>query len=558
MLKQRLEEDLKKAATNLGLSATDIVISIPKNPVFGDYSTNLALQLSKQSEASSNQSADEIAKKIVSNFSHLSYLEKVEVAGGGFINFFLKDQIFLNHLGNLSHLGDLEKPQKILVEYGHVNPLKEVHIGHLRTFILGESLCRVLESVGNKVFRANYQGDIGLHIAKAIWGMKNLGLPTLKLSLVENAEFMGRSYTEGNKLYDENPSIKKEIDQITTKLYQNDPNLTDIYQLTREWSLAYFEPIYQLLGIKYDRCFFESEVFESGKKIVEENMGKVFETNQGAVIFPGEKYGLHNRVFVTSAGHATYECKEMGLAQLEYDSFNYDQSIHVVGAEQEGYFQVVTKAIEMIFPYLKGKKQHLSYGMVDIKAGKMSSREGNVVTVDDLYLKVCEKVRQKMKDRINIDQTVVKKIALGAIKFSYLKFSPSPNMVFDLEQSVSLDGDSGPYIQYTFARIQSVLRKALSNFSDSSNLSNLEKSERALLRQLIYFPEVVLEVASSYHPNLLASYLVELSKFYNAFYQECRIVGSEKEQFRLKLSSEVGKVLKKGLDLLGIEVLERM
>lgn len=558
MLKKKILEDLKKAVEHLGLPADDIFVSISQKPIFGDYSTNVVLQLSKQKVVKSKQSPEEIAKKILSNLSDLNYLEKVEIAGGGFINFFIKNEQLIKNISNAEEFVPVKSPQKILVEYGHVNPLKEVHIGHLRTFILGESICRILESVGHKVFRANYQGDIGLHIAKAIWGMKKSDLPSQQLTLVQKAEFMGRSYAEGNRLYDEDPGIKKEIDQITALLYQKDPKLAEIYRQVRQWSLDYFEPIYELLGVKYDRCFFESEVFEEGKKIVMENLGKVFKENEGAIIFPGEQYGLHNRVFVTSAGHSTYEGKEMGLAKLEYDSFNYDQSIHVVGSEQEGYFQVVIKAIELVFPHLKSKKQHLSYGMVDIKEGKMSSREGNVVTVDDLVSVVSEKVREVMKDRIKIDQAVVKKIALGAIKFSYLKFSPSPNMVFDLEQSVSLDGDSGPYIQYTYARIQSVLRKAnLSSLSHLSDLS-LDKEERLILRQLLYFSDIVEEVANLTHTNLLASYLVELSKLYNLFYQQCRIIGSNKEQFRLKLSLEVGQVLKKGLYLLGIDAPERM
>ena len=288
-----------------------------------------------------------------------------------------------------------------------------------------------------------------------------------------------------------------------------------------------------------------------------EQVGKVFEESDGAVVFNGEKFGLQTRVFITSAGNPTYEAKEIGLAQLEYDSFNYDKSIHVVASEQEGYFQVVIAAINMIFPYLNDKKYHLSYGVVDLKSGKMSSRTGNVVTVDDIYHVVCEKVREVMKQtKLKIDQEIVRKVALGAIKFSYLKFSPRPNIVFDLEQSVSLDGDSGPYVQYTFARIQSVLKNAKKGMEFSK--IDIENYERDILRQLLYFQEIVEQVTKEYHPNILALYLVDLSRLYNLFYQKCRIIGSEKEEFRLKLSLEVSKVLKKGLFILGIEAPEKM
>lgn len=558
MVKQQILEDLKKTVKDLGYSATDILLSIPKNSQLGDYSTNIALQLAKLESADNKQSPEEIANQILKKFGKPEYLEKVEIAGSGFINFFINDKELLKNANDLGLVKKTDNPKKILIEYGHTNPLKEIHIGHLRTFILGESLCRIFDALGNTVFRANYQGDIGLHIAKAIWGIKKLGLPTKELNLAEKAKFLGQAYAEGNTAYDEDVEAKKDVDKINSQLYQKDPQVKEVYELARSWSLEYFEPIYQLLGVKYDRCFFESEVFDSGKKIVLENMGKVFEENDGAVIFPGEKYGLHNRVFITSAGHSTYEGKEIGLAQLEYDNFNYDKSIHVVASEQEGYFEVVIEAINRIFPYLKDKKYHLSYGIVNLKSGKMSSRTGNVVTVNDLYHVVCEKVREVMKQtKLKIDQEIVRKVALGAIKFSYLKFSPRPNIVFDLEQSVSLEGDSGPYVQYTFARIQSVLRKA-GDFKDNLENLNLEKNERDLLRQLLYFQEIVEEVAKNLHPNLLALYLVEIARLYNLFYQECRIIGSEKEVFRLKLSNEVGKVLKKGLYLLGIEAPERM
>lgn len=563
MIKQQILEDLNQVVKDLGFPTTDIVLSIPNNFIFGDYTSNIALQLAKLNSDKHKQSPEEIAKAIVTRVESLEsskeYLDKIEIAGGGFINFFVKDKELLRNANSLDVLQKSADPQKILIEYGHVNPLKEIHIGHLRTFILGESLCRIYEALGNEVFRANYQGDIGLHIAKAIWGIEKLGLPTKELSLEEKAQFLGKAYAKGNQSYEEDPKFKEEIDNINIGLYQKKEELQKVYQLARSWSLEYFEPIYELLGIKYDRCFFESEVFEQGKQIVMKNLSKVFEENDGAIIFPGEKYGLHNRVFITSAGNPTYEGKEIGLAELEYDTFNFEKSIHVVASEQEGYFQVVIKAIELIFPYLKQKKYHLSYGVVNLSEGKMSSRTGNVVTVDDLYNVTLEKVREIMKQsKIHIDQEVVKIVAMGAIKFAYLKFSPRPNMVFDLEKSVSLEGDSGPYVQYAYARIQSVLKKSKKDLQDGYGDVKPDKEERMILRSLLYFQEVVEQIALSYHPNLLASYLVELARLYNLFYQGSRIIGSEKEDFRLKLSLEVGKVLKKGLNLLGIDIPEKM
>lgn len=558
MILEQITKDLKKAVSELGFESSDIVVSISQDPRFGDYSTNVPLQLAKQKGKNSYHSPGEIANEILKVLGHPPYLESIEIAGGGFINFFIKDELLVKNLSLETALSALSEPKKFLIEYGHPNFLKEIHIGHQRSFILGESLSRILMSLGHQVYRANYQGDIGLHIAKAIFGILKLKLPDQELDLEAKAKFLGKCYALGDSQYKDSPQDKERIDYINVALYKKDPEFRKTYQLAREWSLDYFAPRYDLLGVKYDRCFFESEVYEIGKKIVLENLNKVFIEDQGAIIFPGEKYGLHNRVFVTKVGNATYEGKDIGLAKLEYEAFPYDQSIHVVASEQAGYFAVVIKAIEMIFPHLEGKKMHLSYGLVDLKAGKMSSRTGNVVTVDDLFKLVSEKVKEIMLAHSNSDQTEVKAIAMGAIKFSYLKYSPRQNMLFDLDQSISLQGDSGPYLQYSYARTQSLLKNALSNQSDQKEILPLEKEEREILRLLEYFPAVVSSCAQELSPTKLCEYLLNLAKAFNFFYQKHSIVKSNKSKFRLKLTNKVSQVLKQGLYLLGIEAPLRM
>ncbi len=558
MILEQINKDLQKAVSKLRFKSSDIVVSISQDSRFGDYSTNIALQLAKQKGENSYQSALEIANEILKVLGHPPYLESIEVAGGGFINFFIKDELLVKSLDSGIKLPATAEPKKVLIEYGHPNFLKEIHIGHQRSFILGESLSRILESLGHQVFRANYQGDIGLHIAKAIFGIQKLKLPEEELDLEAKAKFLGKCYALGDSQYKESPEDKQRIDYINVALYKKDPEFSEIYQLAREWSLDYFTPRYDLLGVKYDRCFFESEVYEIGKKIVLENLNKVFIEDQGAVIFPGEKYGLHNRVFVTKVGNATYEGKDIGLAKLEYEAFPYDQSVHVVASEQAGYFAVVIKAIEMIFPHLQGKKMHLSYGLVDLKAGKMSSRTGNVITVDDLFKMVSQKIKEIMLTHSNSDQAQVKAIAMGAIKFSYLKYSPRQNMLFDLDQSISLQGDSGPYLQYSYARTQSLLKKALSGQPDQVDTLPLEPEEREILRLLEYFPGVICSCALELSPTKLCEYLLNLAKAFNFFYQKHSVVKSNKSEFRLKLTDQVAKSLKQGLYLLGIDAPQRM
>ncbi len=560
MVKDQLLRDLKKAVKDLGYQANDIVCAIPPTPAFGDYSSNIALQLAKPEIKNGKQSPIDIANKIKGKLDKTNYLEKVEVAGGGFLNFFIKGEVLVKNLTQVTQIPKDEKPQKLMVEYGHANILKEVHLGHLRTFILGESLARILGGAGHKVFRANYQGDIGLHVAKAIWGIEKLGLPSKELNFEEKAEYLGKAYAQGSLDYEESSEAKQKINQINVSLYRKEPQFQELYKLGRKWSLEYYDEVYKILGIKYDKLFFESEVYSRGEQLVLENTGKIFEKSDGAVIFPGEKYGLHNRVFISSAGVPTYEAKDLGLSEKQFETFPFDRDIHVVGSEQEGYFKVVIKAIEMVLPKLSGREFHLSYGMVGLKEGKMSSRTGEVVTVNELLNMVAEKVREVVKEsRLEVNREVVRSVAMGAIKFTYLKFAPSSNLVFDLQQSVSLQGDSGPYLQYTHARIRSVLREAGEGGSElrMENLE-LEVEERNLARRLEYFGSVAGQAGKEYRPNLICEYLLDLAKDFNLFYQKHRIIASEKKDLRLALTQATGEVLKTGLELLGIEAPERM
>lgn len=578
MLKQKLLEDLVKVVEDLGYSADDLVLSISKNPAFGDYTTNSALQLANLEMENGKQNHLEIAKQILKKLGKKDYLEKAEVAGPGFVNFYLKDTALIKNLPLVCSYTAMVNPQikiggetkKILVEFAHPNTHKAFHIGHTRNIILGEAICRLLEAAGNEVFRANYQGDIGLHVAKALWGINQLnGEQTSKKATIQKkAEFLGKAYTLGSQKYETEEKVRVEINEINTKLYARDKSLQGLWQETRRWSLDYFDSIYQLLGVKFDRLFFESEVETPGKELVEKNADKIFKEDQGAIIFKGDEYGLHNRVFITSAGHPTYEAKEIGLAKLEYAQFRYDQAIHVVAEEQAGYFEVVFKAIELIFPKLKGKKYHLSYGLVDLKMGKMSSRTGQVVTFDYLLEKVKEKVAQIMaKADFEEKETVTNMVTIGAIKFAMLQYSPKTRILFDINQTVSLQGDSGPYVQYSYARAKSVLRNAHYDYEAKKmgqpvkeDKTTLEKEERMILRRIEQFPELVKEAANSLSPQVITNFLLDLAKEFNLFYQKHPIIKATEgnAQFRLALTCAVAVVLKQGLFLLGIEAPERM
>lgn len=581
MFKTRILQDLKKAVEELGFQTTDIVCDIPKNPEFGDYTSNIALQLAKQSSATSNQSSEEIANKIVDRLQVTGYsneyLEKVEVAGEGFINFYIKPGHLMQNVTQVCDYAcfvdpkpKVEEPsgKKVLVEYASFNALKPVHIGHLRNITLGESITRLLEANNMQVFRATYTSDIGLPAAKVVWGIlkfKDEYKEARKKDLRQKAEFLGSIYVKANSAYEDEPESKAEIDQINTKIYQRDEKLVPIWQEALSWTFEYYEYIYELVGTKFDKQFLESEAEGPGAKIVRDNIGKVFKHDQGAIIFPGEEFGLHNRVFITSAGNPTYEAKEMALANLEYSAYSFDLAIHIVANDQDDYFKVVFKALDLLNHGLASKERHLSYGYVTLPSGKMSSRKGNIVTLEQLYDLVRKKVEKIMNgSRVEHGMTkeekeeIIKVVSLGAIKFALLKYAPHSDVTFDLEKSVSLIGDSGPYVQYTYARAKSVLRNAQYSYQPAQIQGDLEKEELTLLRQVEHFDSIIKEAAINYAPHLVANFLVEFARNFNLFYQKHPIVKHEKSELRLALTCAVAVRIKQGLYLLGIEAPERM
>ena len=599
MFKQKIEDDLKKVIEDLGYQSTDIVCSIPKNLAFGDYTTNIALQLANQKSRSGKQTLEKIANEIVTRIKSLEsskeYLEKVEVAGPGFINFSLKDETLLLNVPRVCNYSAFVNPEvelnssekkKVLVEYAHPNTHKQFHIGHLRNINLGETIARLLESSGNEVFRANYEGDIGLHVAKALWGLKRIKNYESRIKekdVNERQKLLGEAYVLGTKAYEEREGAKIQIQQINKQLYARDPKIIGLWEKTRQWSLDYFDLIYKKLGTKFDGFVFESEVEERGQQIVRDNVGEIFEKDQGAIIFPGDRYGLHNRVFITSEGHPTYEAKDLGRAEAERKAFDFDQAVHVVATDQSGYFQVMFKALELVDPYFLGKNYHLAYGMVKLATGKMASRTGDVVTFDWLYEEVKKKVAEVMSKAVisaqagiqrenkfngspirsgmtkEEKQSVIDIVSIGAIKFSMLKYSPQTDITFDIEKSVSLLGDSGPYLQYTYARAKSVLRTAAYNYTPGAEAKNLEIEERLILQRIEHFEVVLEESAKNYSPNTLAEYLLDLARSFNLFYQKHPIIKSEeKMELRLALTCAVAVILKQGLYLLGIDAPERM
>jgi len=581
MIVQELEKLVKSAVQSLqteGLlnEIKDSLISFehPENPEHGDYSCNVALVLGQQTKQNPRELAENIATKLQDKKP--KFLDLVKVEGPGFINFFLKQEYLMKELQEVVKKkekygqGDAQK-KKVMVEFTDPNPFKQFHIGHVNSNAIGESISRLFEATGAQVKRANYQGDVGLHVAKAVWGMqRNLEEQQLflkeleKKDLSERMKFLGQSYARGDQAY-ETGTAKEDIESLNAKIFAQDKEIKELYQRGRKWSLEYFDQIYKRLGTKFDYYYFESEVGKVGKKLVEEGMKKgIFEKSQGAIIFPGEKYGLHSRVFITSQGLPTYEAKELGLAPTKYKDFKYDLSLIITGNEIIDYFKVLLAALREINPKLGEKTKHLSHGMVRLPEGKMSSRKGNVVTGEQLIEEVKSRVRKIMESSGSEipqkeQEQAAESIAVGAIKYAFLRVSVGRDIAFDFEKSLSLEGESGPYLQYTYARCKSILRQ--SKLRQTKFDLSLSKEEMALLRLLYRFPEVIRDAASNFAPNLVASFVFDVAQAYNNFYNTHRVLQADtikQKSFRLLLTAATAQIIQNSLKLLGIKTLERM
>lgn len=546
----------------LGMKAKAVTLEHPEELSHGDYSTPVALTLAKELQKKPVEVANMIVQEL--NQKLPPEIKEVKVAGPGFINFYLSQDFFVNSIKSLKDSVSItpkKTKEKVMVEYTDANPLKEFHIGHLMNNTAGEAIARLYEAQGSEVKRACYQGDVGMHIAKAVWGALKQKEETGSIDWVT-------AYPKGAKAFEAEESVKKEIEEINKKIYNKDPELFHIYEEGKKISLEKFEEIYKKLGTKFDFYFFESEVAEIGKNLVLDNLGKVFENSDGAIVFHGEKFDphLHTRVFVNSQGIPTYEAKELGLAKVKSEKYPADKYVVVTGNEITDYFKVLKTALGILHPEIAKKIIHYPHGMLRLPSGKMSSRTGEVITAESLIATISDMVFEKIKDRefdVEEKKVIAEKVAVGAIKYSILKSSAGSDIIFDFDKSISFEGDSGPYLQYSYARAKSVIRKSQELglvISDemiapnSLTLSNLEK-------KLYKFDEVVSRSADELEPHYVTNYLTEIAGDFNSYYGN-NVIVDEKDLattgYRISLTHAFANVMKKGMEILAIPVLERM
>ncbi len=567
LMKEEIRKHINTATKELFENSSDFSIEYPENK-FGDYSANIAFALSKDLKKSPKEIAEKITECL--NSKKLKIFEKIEVAGGGFINFFLSDEIVIENLLKVKEedfgKGNPLSGKEILFEYTDPNAFKAFHIGHLMSNAIGESISRLAEFQGADVKRICYSGDVGLHVAKAIWGMiqNKKGFPHDNDSLEDKIKFISDAYVFGNTQYEESEFAKKEIEIINKKVFEgSDREILIYYEKGKLWSFEHFKEIFEKLGTKFDKLILESEVAPVGQKKIAENMGKVFEESDGAVVFKGEKHNLHTRVFLTSQGLPTYEAKELGLFEKRKELFpKYSLSFVVTANEQKEYMKVVVAAEEEINPGSGEKFRHITHGLLRFKDGKMSSRIGNVITGESLIFEVEESVREKIKDK-ELDEKekkeISEKVAIAAIKYQILKQSPGKDIIFDKEKSISLEGDSGPYILYAYVRAVSILKKAeAENLKSSKAPKNWQAT--AIEKLILRFPDIVVDSFENLGPQKLAEYCLDLAATFNAFYAETQIVNSEDSNsgYKISIVENFAKVLEKGLWLLGISTVQKM
>jgi len=573
-----IKNAIKKSLLDLGMSYDgNISIEHPRELSHGDFATNIAMTLAKLEGKNPRELAEAIAEKISA-----PEITSVSVAGPGFINIKLSDKFLSNEIKTIQEKGDFygwnetQKGKIILVEHSSPNLFKPFHIGHMMNNTIGEAMTRLCKTTNADVTMISYPSDVSLGIGKAVWQFLQYGTDKIdKFQTVsEKMEFLGKCYSEGTQAYADNENkvnaegredalgyIEPRVREITQEIYEHrDTNAYDAYKIGRDLNLEYFIQMTARLGSAFDGFIFESEAGIHGKKIVIENTPNVYSESNGAYIFEPtdsdleKNKSLHTRVFINKDGNPTYEAKDTGLLQLKFDRYNPDLSIFVTDSEQGPYFNVVSTAAGKINKNWQEKTVHKTHGRMSFQGTKMSSRLGNTPIVSDILDAVNEEVYARAGER-KLTESQADMISIAAVKYAVLRTQAGKNINFDPETSLSFEGDSGPYLQYTYARSQSMLRKAseLNIALDNNRPENWETTD--IERYLYRYPIMVKQAFKDLAPHTVVTYITELAQLFNSWYAQGKIVDVDDETsgYKLAITDATSQVIKNGLWILGIE-----
>jgi arginyl-tRNA synthetase len=554
---------------------------------FEGHVTFVVFPFLKQTKKSPEQSATLIGEFLIGNCAEIADFNVIK----GFLNLVLSDDYWITVFN--SELNKLEfgvlpaKGEKVMVEYSSPNTNKPLHLGHVRNNLLGFSVAEILKAAGYDVIKANLVNDRGIHICKSMLAWQQFGNgETPESSGLKGDHLVGKYYVIFDKKYKKEVEIlvaegkseeeaKKQApsilaaQQMLLKWEAGDTEVIELWKTMNSWVYAGFEQTYKALGVNFDQFYYESDTYLLGKDIVEEGLEKqvFFKKPDGSVWIDLTADGLDEKLVRRADGTSVYMTQDLGTAQLKYDDYKMQQSIYVVGNEQDYHFKVLFLILEKLGKSWAKGLYHLSYGMVDLPSGKMKSREGTVVDADDLIAEMKQTAKEKTEALGKVDNfeaqekdKLFEMIGMGALKYFLLKVEPKKRLLFDPKESIDFQGNTGPFIQYTHARIKSVLSKAAQK-TDYKLPESLKESELELIQLMMKYPETLSAAADTHNPAAIANYAYDLAKAYNKFYQTESILKVEEEdlkQFRLKLSNLTATTLKKAMALLGIEVPERM
>lgn len=607
---EKIKQLLKLVISTLyGVEVEANVVAAPKD-TGADFATNIAMSLTKTLKRNPLEIAEEIRGELLRRAeSENGVVDNVEVAKPGFINIKLGDGFYRaeivkyqkDFLDNISQDEYLDKT--VICEFSDPNPFKILHVGHLYTSMVGDAMSRIIEFAGGKVVRANFGGDVGLHVAKNMYALlRHVDRISDEMTPTEKAELMAESYVEGSTAYEEDEKAKQEIVEINQKIYkiaaageevvakleeeveaseggaksdvEKDLLIAKVYYWGRKASYQYFEDFYRNIGVKFDRYYPESTVAGKGLEVVRRELKNgVYEESDGAVVFKGEKYGLHTRVFINKNGLPTYEAKDVGLIFTKWADYHFDKSVIITGNDIIDYMKVVLKSIEQYAPELSSRTLHITHGQVKLPGKeKMSSRKGNFLKAVDVINLINDELFEVQKNvnssRGNSSETEQKKVDLkilfGAIRYAFLKYKVGADIIFDVDESVSMTGNSGPYLQYAAVRAQKVLGKIFESQSKQTskeiaqNSWTLNDFEKSLIKKVMQYKSVLEEAVKELAPSKICTYLYEIAQEFSRFYENVQVVGSDFEVERGEIVLAYLKVLTHGLSLLGIEVPEKM
>ncbi len=571
-IKNQLEKALKKAE----LPVVEIHLEHPADLTHGDYATNVALvifgQLDDEQKAEFNNPR-QLAEKLVSMVQLPSELvSEVSVAGPGFINFTLSEHFLLEELEQIltkseQLVSQMNSGKKVIVEYSSPNIAKPFTIGHLRSTIIGNTVANLLVATGGEVMRDNHLGDWGTQFGKQIYAIKTWGDETKIEESERPVKELVELYVKFHQEAEQDSSLEEKGREWFKKLEDGDEEARRLWQRCIDWSWKEFSVIYQRLGISFSsefndgkglgESFFEDKMAPIIEKLEED--GLIKEGNNGAKLFFFEEDKYPPAMILKQDGATLYHTRDLATDKYRLDTYQPDLIINEVGAEQELYFKQLFEMEQILGWYQPEQRVHVKHGMFRFEDKKMSTRKGNVIWLEDVLQEAYDRVARIAEERL--DEKGLWKIAIGALKWNDLKRKAELNVVFDWDEIIRLDGNSGPYVQYTFTRCQSVLDKADFRSSGDLPVVELNKLENQILRTLMRFGEVVEKSAQELAPHHLCTYLFELSALFNSFYNQHQILGAKDEDLRalrLHLTQAVATVLDQGLDILGIETLKKM